>query len=219
MSPRRLQGLAVTLAALLGALSAQSESTGSGASDNPSANDPTRWVDPRGISHLPVSRESPSRSPAGWLYAFPFSPTRTRPWVGPWKGALSLEWGGVWNTRRERETRYERFADRDDGLFLSGAWLTLEHTTKPLSIRGRALAARREDQAYALEGEYAGLWRIRGDFSRIRRHYATDARSLLSDAGSEIQRLRGGLTAGGNPQPAIDAVLANLRRETVSITR
>ncbi len=188
---------------------------GPGSVDDPDATDPTRRVDPRGWGPLSVTR----RSPAGWLYAFPYETVRTRPLWGPWRGALSLEWGGVFKTGNDHETRYERYADRSDGVLLNSAWLALDHAERPLYLRARALAVGREDQAYALEGGAAGRWRVRGDFSRIRRHYAKDARSLLDNVGAQRQRLRGGLVAGGNSQAAIDAAIADLRRQTFSTKR
>ncbi len=204
---------------LFAALAADAEPLVPGSAAQPDAIDPTRPVDPRGLSHLPATGRSPRRSPAGWLYAFPREPLRTTPVVGPWDGALHLEWGAVFDDARERETRYERYSDRSDGILLHYAGLALRHRERPLSLRAGALAARREDQAYFADLEHAGLWRVRGSFSSLRRHYATDARSLLDGVGEGQQTLRGGLAAGGNSQAEILSAIAALRDETLAVTR
>lgn len=197
------------------ALAAEAEPEGDGSVEHPAGLDPTRLVDPRGMSAL----SDPRRSPAGWLYAFPRTPLRHREIGVDWEAALRLEWGGSLDSGSERETRYESYADRDDAFYLNAVTLSLRHRERPLYLEARALALRREDQSYALDLGAAGSWRLRGQFSSLRHHYATDARSLLDGVGSEYQTLRSGLVAGGNPAPSILAAISSLRNQNLEVKR
>jgi hypothetical protein len=191
---------------------------------NPSGSDPTRNIDPRGMSHL---RSVRSRSPAGFLYPDPWQP---RPWFDlgeGWSIRGAIEVGGEWtegdDKRDDQEARFGQYADWKDRAIVEYTDLTIVH--EPSRFAGDFAAGRiaADDQHYRLDLGIPGLFSFRGSYSGVPHVFATDAKSLYAGAGTDVLKFKPPLGPGFIPADVanadISAALARTSESTLSIQR
>ena len=155
---------------------------------NPPSLEPWRHRDERGLTALQPERR---RTPTGFLYPYPPEPLEYKPFGSSlfYRGSIGL--GVLWDGGDEDETRFERYADWDDGTFLSVLSLELLDSGDGdyLELFGGAIG--RDDEFFRLEAGRAGWLRLRGSFSRTPHRYANDATVLFSGVGTESLTLSG----------------------------
>jgi MtrB/PioB family decaheme-associated outer membrane protein len=159
--------------------------------------------DERGMTLL---RETRRRSPNGLLYPYPTAALAFAERAG-WqtRGALSL--GALFDGGDEDETRFERYVDRDDGVFLEGLNLELAQPERGDYSLVRAGSIGRDDAFYELTAGRAGLLRLRASHSGVPHRYASDAVALHDGVGGDTLALPAGLVAGASAEAQVAAAL------------
>jgi len=183
---------------------------------NPTGGDTTRATDDRGMSQLQVQRR---RSPGGFLYPDPLQPDRFSALGDDWLYRGSVEFGGLWTLGDDRETRFNEYADWNNGAFLESLNFGVAQPTSGFYTEIAGGGAGRDDQYFYGELGVAGLVRLRGSFSGIPHTFATDATNLYSGAGSGVLRLPPSLTPGNNSDPEISAALQGIGQSELSLQR
>ena len=183
---------------------------------DPSGVDPLRDVDPRGMTSLRPTRR---RTPTGFLYPFPPEPWRGVDLGGGWLGAGSIAAGGLFESGDTDETRFGRYTDWDDGLWLRWLDARFVQPTAGWYARFAAGDVAREDAVYRGELGKPGVFRLRAGWSGIPVPYANDAQLIFLGAGSDRLTLRPPLVVGGNTTPALDAALASAGMRVLSVQR
>ncbi|MCH7644612.1 MAG: MtrB/PioB family decaheme-associated outer membrane protein [Myxococcales bacterium] len=209
------RALAITVL-LLACPAAVSAESAPGYALNPTAGDTTRATDPRGISQLPLQKR---RSPAGLLYPDPLEPQRFSPLGDDWLYRGSVEFGGLWTLGDDRETRFNEYADWNNGAFLESLSLGVARPASGFYAEVASGGAGRDDQYFYGELGVAGLVRLRGSFSGIPHTFATDATNLYRGAGSGVLRLPASLTPGDNTDLEIIGALQGIEESKLSLQR
>ena len=155
--------LAVLLAALPCPFSEAQAQTAPGNTFNPTGRESWSDPEPRGMSLLRATRR---RSPAGLLYPYPEEPPRFSTLGGGWLYRGSAEFGVLWDGGDEEETRFERYGEWTDEAFLSSLSLGFVHPETGRYLEFVSGGLGREDQFYRADLGQAGLWRIRGFYTR-----------------------------------------------------
>ena len=183
---------------------------------NPSARDPARFAEPLGISALRPER---LRSPAGFLYPYPWALERTASRSGESKHWISLELAGTVGAGAEREARFERYADRDDQAALEFLRLGAFDPGRSLLVEALGGGLGREDGFAEVDARRLGWLRVRGFWKGTPVPLARDARILFRGNGSDRLRLPPGLAPGANGDVALQAAFAPLDERTLSFQR
>jgi MtrB/PioB family decaheme-associated outer membrane protein len=209
------RGLAIATLLLVLPTGARAESA-PGDALNPTGGDTTRTTDDRGMSQLQAQR---LRSPAGFLYPDPLEPDRFSALGDDWLYRGSVEFGWLWTLGDDRETRFNEYADWNNGAFLESLSLGVAQPTSGFYTEVAGGSAGRDDQYFYGELGVAGLVQLRGSFSGIPHTFATDATNLYSGAGSGVLRLQSSLTPGNNTDPEIIDALQGIGESELSLQR
>jgi MtrB/PioB family decaheme-associated outer membrane protein len=171
-------------------------------------------VDPDGLSFL---RKTRSRTPTGLLYPYPLEPPAGLV-LGDWKlrGLADVGWAESWGGGNE--SYFERYSDHRDGV-IDAARFEAHHATTGAYAEIGAQAIGRDDVSTFLDAGQRGWLRVRAYYDELPHRYANDARVLFDGVGSENLTLPSGLVAGGNPDAAIDAELANRGNSRLALQR
>lgn len=182
----------------------------------PAAIDPSRDVDPHGMS---ARSSEPHRAPSGWLYPWPFEPWRGTQLGGGWLGSGSISMGALLEGGETDEARFGRYADWSDGFWLR--WLDAQLVAPRDGWLARIAAGEvgRDDASYRFELARPGLLRLRGSWSRLPVAYADDARVLFDGAGSDSLTLPAGLPPGATPAAALAPAFAQVDEMELSVER
>lgn len=172
--------------------------------------------DSRGITLLQSARR---RTPSGLLYPYPPAAQKWKPLAGNWNYQLSGRIGAIWDGGDEEESRFERFAEWTDEGLLSGLALNLSQDETGDWLELRAGSAGRDDAFYSFDGGRAGVFHLRGSFSRTPHRYMSDANVLFDGVGSTRLSLPAGLTPGVDNSALIPAALVAQGNSTLEILR
>jgi MtrB/PioB family decaheme-associated outer membrane protein len=192
---------------------------------NPTGGDTTRATDQRGLSQLQVQRR---RSPAGFLYPDPLETDRFSALGDDWLYHGSVEFGGLWTLGDDHETRFNEYADWNNGAFLESLSLGVAQPISGFYAEVAGGGAGRDDQVFYGELGFAGFVRLKGSFNGIPHTFATDATNLYRGAGSGALRLppsltpgdnRPSLTPGDNSDPQIIVALQGIGQSEFSLQR
>jgi MtrB/PioB family decaheme-associated outer membrane protein len=174
----------------------------------------SRRVDPNGLSFLTKTRR---RSPTGFLYPYPFEPSPGL-LLGDWKLRGLAEFGWIESWGGANEAYYEEFGDHKDGA-IDAARFEAHHAPSGAYAEFGASAIGRDDASAFLDAGQRGLLRVRAFYDELPHRYANDARILFDGAGSQNLTLPAGLVAGGNPDAAIDAAIAERSKSRLAVDR
>ncbi len=183
---------------------------------NPSGGNTTRVTDERGLSDLLSIRR---RSPAGFLYPDPLVPDRLSDLAGGWRYGGSLEFGGLWTTGNDDETRFSEFTDWSDGAFLEFFDLTIEHPESGFYADANGGSAGRDDQYYYGKIGLPGLVDFEASFSGVPHLFAGDATNIYEGSGSGVLRLPEPLVPGDNGDAEIVGVLETTPESSLKLQR
>ncbi len=174
-----------------------------------------RLPDERGMTLL---RETRRRSPGGLLYPYPTAPPALSEHAG-WqvRGAVSL--GALFDGGDEGETRFERYAERDDGVLPELLNLELARPEHGDYALLRAGSVGRDDAFYELLAGRPGLLRVRASHSGAPHRYASDAVALHDGVGGDRLVLPAGLAPGGSAEADVAAALAARGERTLEVQR
>ena len=176
--------------------------------------EPTRKVDPRGLSTL---RSSRARSPSGILYPYPLQPPE---WSGDSlqiRGFLEL--GYVGNHGEADEAAFRKYADLSDG-FLLRRFLFEGRQRDGLGyfeLGGGSVG--RSDQFYHAEVGQYGFFRLRGGFDSLKHTSMDDARVLFDGMESQELTLPAPLVPGLNSSADVESALDSIGRTRLSQSR
>lgn len=186
-STARRAGVLVCALVVLGSGAARAEQA-SGNTVNPVGLEPWRPADERGLTLLLPHRR---RTPSGFLYPFPAEPLPFSLLTSAWTYRGSASVGFLGDGGDEDETRFERYADWDDGALVTAASLELRGSELGDYLQVLGGSVGRGDQFYRLEAGRPGRLQIRGSFSRTPHRYASDAVVLFAGKGTESLTLPG----------------------------
>ena len=210
-----MRGFAVGALLFALPLGARAESAPGNTLD-PSGGDTTRTIDERGMSQFFPER---LRSPAGFLYPYPLEPNRLSSLGDGWLYRAAIEFGGLWTLGDDHETRFNEYADWNNGAFLESLSLAVARPNSGFYADAGGGSAGRDDQFFYGEVGAVGLVRLRGSFSGIPHTFATDATNLYEGAGSGVLGLPSPLVPGNNRDAEILDALADIGRSKLSVQR
>ena len=138
--------------------------------------------------------------------------------LGDWKlrGLAEVGWAESWGGGDE--AYFGRYTDYRDGV-IDAARVEAHHAATGAYTEIGAQAIGRDDASAFLDAGQRGRLRVRAYYDELPHHYANDARILFDGVGSEHLTLPSGLVAGGNPDAAIDAEIANGGNSRLSLQR
>ncbi len=175
----------------------------------------SRSVDLAGLSLLRGTRQ---RSPAGFLYPYPYAPPEGLGLGQDWRLRGYAELGGIASWGGKNEAYLEEYSDYRDGV-VDALRLEGRHAPSGAYVELGAHALGRDDASAFLDvGKWGGL-RVRGRYDKLPHRYANDARVLFDGAGSENLTLPAGLVPSGSSDAAIDAALAERPESRVALKR
>jgi MtrB/PioB family decaheme-associated outer membrane protein len=188
---------------------------------NPSAADYAAAFDPRGLSSF---RQTPSRTPSGFLHAWPRAPSEGLGIDGLGRILGSLEFGVLETDDDERAERFLQYSDWDAGPLLNALSLDWLNTGASRYLKLSALGAGRDDQAWRAElGEY-GRFRLGGFYNETPHVFTTNAVSPYQGIGGSLLKLQPGIAPRPFAPPAGDnsalaGALAGAAARTLALSR
>ena len=153
------------------------------------------------------------------MYPFPFAPYGYRALDENvlWRGGAEL--GAIADGERTGQAYWDQYVDRGPRILLNDFSLDLFHPESGAFVHTDGGSAGRDDQFYRFEAGVFGWLRVHGQFDEVPHRLMNDAKSIFEGVGTQELRLPTPLVPAANTEAEIDAVLADLPFQTLSVDR